>query len=573
MKSKKTIKFSKRSIKELYVLIFLLLVALNIQGSNVNNIIILDILPNFKLNDQNGLSHEMYYYKYKKELILLFIDSTCLDYKKTENINLSIPSKTNDSIVLVIDSNEQLAKIIEQRSVNMSDLPDFDQPILYDVGGLISHVLGIPTFPYQVSVRTKDWKIEYAGTPYNTLINEINKEILCYPLVKKRKDVVQSISYNNSIVPILAKYCIHCHSNGGIAPWSMDQFTKIKGFSPMIKEVILTKRMPPLRIDNDIGYWKGQPIITVDERKTLIDWIDHGSDNKSTVDRLPQIHQEISLLNERKWSKSPDIVLDIPEMILPERGNIPYQYHVIPTNISEPVWIRSIAVNPGSPKSMHHALIGIRKKDKDITLSESSVFSMYSNFLGGYTPGLVSITNLPADTGILLSPGDQLWIQIHYVSLGKVIIDRSQIKLFTHKDKPSTTLNYGFIQQPNLLIPPHDRNYASYGSYTFEKDVILYALHPHGHFRAKSAKFILEYPSGDRKLLLSIPDYDFNWQAIYELKSPVSIPTNSRLILSMTYDNSKENLGNPDPNKWVRWGLQSTDEMLFGVFSFSYIIN
>ena len=32
------------------------------------------------------------------------------------------------------------------------------------------------------------------------------------------------------------------------------------------------------------------------------------------------------------------------------------------------------------------------------------------------------------------------------------------------------------------------------------------------------------------------------------------------------FDNSEDNLGNPNPDQWVRWGEQMWDEMMIGYF-------
>lgn len=77
-------------------------------------------------------------------------------------------------------------------------------------------------------------------------------------------------------------------------------------------------------------------------------------------------------------------------------------------------------------------------------------------------------------------------------------------------------------------------------------------------------KFEVRYPDGVRETLLSVPDYDFNWQVGYALAKPKSIPANSQIIVSGAFDNSPHNLANPDPTAQVRWGDQSWMEMFAG---------
>ena len=62
--------------------------------------------------------------------------------------------------------------------------------------------------------------------------------------------------------------------------------------------------------------------------------------------------------------------------------------------------------------------------------------------------------------------------------------------------------------------------------------------------------------------ILSVPRYDFNWQIIYELAKPLALPKGTRVEVTAHWDNSANNPKNPDATKTIRWGNQSTDEML-----------
>ena len=98
----------------------------------------------------------------------------------------------------------------------------------------------------------------------------------------------------------------------------------------------------------------------------------------------------------------------------------------------------------------------------------------------------------------------------------------------------------------------------------FKDDVLVYSLLPHSHYRGKASDFVAFYPSGEKEILLSVPNYDFNWQTTYRLETPKVLPAGTRLVHSTTWDNSTQNPANPDPSKEVRWGQQSWAEMLFG---------
>jgi hypothetical protein len=59
-----------------------------------------------------------------------------------------------------------------------------------------------------------------------------------------------------------------------------------------------------------------------------------------------------------------------------------------------------------------------------------------------------------------------------------------------------------------------------------------------------------------------VPKFNFNWQTVYRLESPVKIPKAGRIIITAHFDNSAKNRYNPDPARAVRWGDPTCDEMM-----------
>jgi len=94
------------------------------------------------------------------------------------------------------------------------------------------------------------------------------------------------ISYAKTIVPILQDNCMACHVEGGIAPWAMSEYALVKGFSPMIREVLRTKRMPPWHADPDVGHWENDVSLSNEDKITLVNWIEAGSPRGEGEDPL-----------------------------------------------------------------------------------------------------------------------------------------------------------------------------------------------------------------------------------------------------------------------------------------------
>jgi len=90
---------------------------------------------------------------------------------------------------------------------------------------------------------------------------------------------------------------------------------------------------------------------------------------------------------------------------------------------------------------------------------------------------------------------------------------------------------------------------------------------PHMHVRAKACRFRTIGANGESRTLLDVPRYDFNWQLLYRYSQPLRLSRGDLVKFTAWYDNSAQNLANPNPNVDVVWGEQTSDEMMIGYFS------
>jgi len=85
------------------------------------------------------------------------------------------------------------------------------------------------------------------------------------------------------------------------------------------------------------------------------------------------------------------------------------------------------------------------------------------------------------------------------------------------------------------------------------------------HLLGKSFKAYALQPNGDTIRLISIPNWDFNWQYFYTFKKMVKIPAGSTIVAEGVYDNTRQNPNNPfSPPQLVRdrnGSMKATDEM------------
>ena len=119
-------------------------------------------------------------------------------------------------------------------------------------------------------------------------------------------------------------------------------------------------------------------------------------------------------------------------------------------------------------------------------------------------------------------------------------------------------------------IPPGDKAYTITGKYVVPVDMKAISVSAHAHYLGKEMKATATLPDGTIVPMLWIRDWDFNWQDRYVYREPVTLPKDTRIDVTITYDNSADNPQNPyDPPQRVMWGVQSNDEM--GVIRFEMI--
>jgi hypothetical protein len=99
-------------------------------------------------------------------------------------------------------------------------------------------------------------------------------------------------------------------------------------------------------------------------------------------------------------------------------------------------------------------------------------------------------------------------------------------------------------------------------SFTLPIDVEIVGGGAHAHYLSTDMRMTATLPDGTVRVILGIPDWDFNWQERYYFEESVLLPEGTRLDVEIAYDNTRDNPNNPfDPPQRVTFGRESTDEM------------
>lgn len=384
------------------------------------------------------------------------------------------------------------------------------------------------------------------------------------PGIAQGGGVQEEVTYSKHVAHILKENCQTCHRPEGIAPLALMSYTQAKAWAPMIKEVVTTRRMPPWHADPTVGEFKNDRRLSDEDIETIVKWTESGFKRGNQAD-MPE-----PFVWSDEWRiQNPDVVLEMPEEISIEAtGVVPYMDIAIPTNFGEDRWIQAMDLLPGNAKVVHHILVFVRDPAHQHTELDEFL-RIGKGFLIGYAPGTLPV-DLPEGYAIKLPKDSTLIFQMHYTPTGKPEKDRSKIafkftdKAPVHELLTATTVNTDFV------IPPQAANYRVEANSTFPKNAVLYGMTPHMHYRGKSYDYIAKYPDGREELLLRVPKFDFNWQTTYSFKEPKFIPAGTVMHTVAHFDNSADNPSNPDPNKAVKWGDQTWEEMMIGWMNISW---
>jgi hypothetical protein len=385
-------------------------------------------------------------------------------------------------------------------------------------------------------------------------------------------------TFSKDVAPIVYKNCASCHRPGDIAPMSLLTYDQVRPWAKSIREKVSLGQMPPWHSTDPRGTFSNDRRLSDADKNTLIQWASNGAPEGNVKD-LPAPPK----FTEGWEIGQPDLVLSMTKPFdVPASGTVNYQYQTIPTNFTEDKWIQSIEVRPGTRSVVHHILVfvkepgGMAKLTTFMPVPPKSAEPNARTGAAGGGPGTLVATTAPGTNAMILEPGmamkikagSSLVLQIHYTANGKAASDQSSVAMVFAKEPPRQEIHNSAFMNPMLKLPAGSPNEAVDSAILFNEDSHITALFPHTHLRGKSWEYRLTYPDGRTETVLTVPNYDFNWQTYYIFTKPLAVPKGSRLEAMAHYDNSAANKWNPDPTVDVRWGEQTWQEMQYSGITF-----
>jgi Flp pilus assembly protein TadD len=376
------------------------------------------------------------------------------------------------------------------------------------------------------------------------------------------------VTFARDVAPLMYEACASCHREGGPAPFSLITYDQVRRRATQIANVTRSGFMPPWKAEPESGDFVGQRRLSGRELQRIQRWVELGTPEGDPRD-LPR---------RPTWPDgwllgTPDLIVTLEAPYrLPATSTDVFRIFAIPLPIAATRFVRGIEFHPGNARVVHHANIRVDPTPASRHLDAADPSPGYEGLMPrsatypeghflGWTPGQVAPL-VPSDLAWRLEPGSDLVVQLHMQPSGAVEEVRPSIGLFFGHGPPRYTPTILRIGSQGIDIPPGERQYVIKDAYTLPVDVDVLAVQPHAHYRARVIKGIATLPDGSTRWMMHIIDWDFRWQHVYREVAPIALPKGTVLSMEYTFDNSAENVRNPQlPPARVSWGQRSQDEM------------
>jgi tetratricopeptide (TPR) repeat protein len=379
----------------------------------------------------------------------------------------------------------------------------------------------------------------------------------------------QTLTFTKDVAPIVFENCSGCHRPEQTAPFSLLSYDQVKKRARQIVDLTASGLMPPWPPERGYGRFKDERRLSADQVGILRQWCEEGG-----VEGRPQDLPRLPAWPSGWRSGEPDLVVTMPMVYtLPAEGKDVYRNFVFPIPNSALRFVKGVEFRPGNARVVHHAFINVDETRQSrrlaqkqeppgfdgMDLPDSAV--MPAGQLLGWQPGK---TGYRVSEGLswLLRPNTDLVLQMHMQPTGKPETVQPSIGFYFSDQAPT---NFPFrirLLNFELNVPPGEANYVAESSYVLPVDVSLLRVNPHAHYLGKDLQGYALLPNGEKRWLLWIKNWNFNWQGDYQYAEPVALPKGAKLVMRYTYDNSTNNIRNPNqPPQWVRHGPNTTDEM------------
>jgi len=275
--------------------------------------------------------------------------------------------------------------------------------------------------------------------------------------------------------------------------------------------------MPPWLPEPGYGDLAGERRLADAQVDTIRRWVELGAveGDRSDLPATPRIADGWQL-------GEPDLVVKLPRpFTLRAGGEDVWRNFVIPIPIAEARYVRTVELQPGSTRYVHHAIMAVdemrssRRRDEQ---DEEPGFEgmdmgdahMPEGSLLGWTPGMLPFPGIEGSAW-RLNPGTDLVLQLHMMPAGQAQTIDPVIGFYFAKSPGTGAPTYVLMLDGDdaIDIPPGEQDFVVTDTLELPVDVEVLAVYPHAHYAGKAVEGFAGLPGGDRRWLIRINRWDF----------------------------------------------------------------
>ena len=415
------------------------------------------------------------------------------------------------------------------------------------------------------------------------------------PAQEPLRQVAGGFTYHADTRAIIEEKCVTCHVEGGIAPFPLDSYDRVKAVASAAAFAVENGSMPPWHPTEGYSGFSDSRALAPEQKYVLLNWLQGDLAQGNPQDYVAPEQKEV------KDTGDYNLRLALPQAYTPTLRPDDHRCFAIEWPLDETAYVTGVDVIPDQQDEVHHVIVSIAAPEDAATYyaadGEDGRPGWYClgmggvdgaplpRQIGGWVPG-AGREPPPEGTGIVVTPGSVMIVQMHYNTLvAEPKPDQSLILVETASEVELPASSF-LLANPAWLRPggmpiaagDPDANHeftvpTAALAQIFGEPAGLAARDPwvlhngfiHMHTRGKSGRITLERENGTRQVVLDIRDWDFNWQSTYRLEREVLVNPGDRLKLECRWDNTRANQdivnGVQQTPQDIEWGDGTGDEM------------